>query len=241
MRSDILSRVCGEHVPDQALFDTLWTRQLYNPAAFWAPYPLTSVAMDDPAFVGSIPANSWGGATQALTALRAGRWFDHYGRTAEFSQMMNPWCAALIRDMTFRQQMDPRTGAFAHAEAAGYSPAALVMVDYSWRLVGVCEEVDDLHWNVRPGHEAAQASHLSMPTDAGRSAVMTYRAGGADLSLAGAPVGRIEGGAARLVTDKQGKPRHLIGIEPQAQKIRLRLGGQPMRPLTLHANERVTL
>lgn len=241
VRSDILSRVCGEHVPDQALFDTLWTGQLHNPAAFWAPYPLTSVAMDDPAFVGSIPANSWGGATQALTALRAGRWFDHYGRTAEFSQMMNPWCAALIRDMTFRQQMDPRTGAFTHAEAAGYSPAALVMVDYSWRLVGVCEEVDDLHWNVRPGHEAAQASLLSMPTDAGGSAVMSYRAGGADLSLASAPIGRIEGGAARLVTDKQGKPRHLIGIEPQAQTIRLHLGGQPMRQLTLHANERVML
>ena len=115
------------------------------------------------------------------------------------------------------------------------------MVDYSWRLVGVCEEVDDLHWNVRPGHEAAQASLLSMPTDAGGRAVMSYRAGGADLSLGSAPIGRIEGGAARLVTDKQGKPRHLIGIEPQAQTIRLRLGGQPMRQLTLQANERVML
>ncbi|MFD2429262.1 hypothetical protein ACFSUK_16310 [Sphingobium scionense] len=116
-----------------------------------------------------------------------------------------------------------------------------MMVDYSWRLVGVCEEADDLHWNVRPGHEAAQATHLSMATDAGRSAVMAYRANGADLGLSGTPIDRIEGGAARLVTNKQGKPRHLIGIEPQAQTIRLRLAGQPARQLTLHANERVTL
>lgn len=241
VRSDILSRVCGEHVPDQALFDTLWTRQLHNPKAFWAPYPLASVAMDDPAFVGSIPANSWGGATQALTALRAGRWFDHYGRSAEFTQMMDRWCVALMTDMTFRQQMDPRTGAFTYAEAAGYSPAALVMVDYSWRLVGVCEEADALHWNVRPRHPAATGTRLSMRTDADQEAAMTYRDGGADLHLAGAAIGRISGGAARLVTDKDGRARHLLGIDPQPQAISLRLAGRPPRRLTLRANQMVAL
>ncbi|TCM16106.1 hypothetical protein EDF56_10894 [Novosphingobium sp. PhB165] len=241
VRSDILSRVCGEHVPDQALFDTLWTRQLHNPKAFWAPFPLTSVAMDDPAFVGSFPANSWGGATQALTALRAGRWFDHYGRSAEFTEMMDQWCDALQRDMTFRQQMNPHTGAFTHEEAPGYSPAALVMVDYSWRLVGVCEEADGLHWNVRPGHAAAQDARLSMRTDGGRTAAMVYGAGGADLTLDGAPMARISGGSARLVTDAQGIPRHLVGIDPRPQTISLRLAGRKPRSLTLRANEQVSL
>ena len=80
IRCDILSRMCGEHIPDQALFDDLWARQIHNPKAFWAPWPLPSVALDDPLFVRPIPRNSWGGASQALTALRAGRWFDHYGR-----------------------------------------------------------------------------------------------------------------------------------------------------------------
>ena len=70
IRGDILTRVCGEHVPDQALFDELWMRQVHNPQAFWAPYPLPSIALDDPQFVRPIPANSWGGACQALTALR---------------------------------------------------------------------------------------------------------------------------------------------------------------------------
>lgn len=241
VRSDIISRVCGEHVPDQALFDTLWTRQLHNPKAFWAPYPLTSVAMDDPAFVGSIPANSWGGATQALTALRAGRWFDHYGRSAEFTQMMDRWCEALMADMTFRQQMNPRTGAFTHAEAADYSPAALVMVDYSWRLVGVCEEADALHWNIRPGHAAAKETRLSMQTDTGRAAAMAYRDGGADVSLGGKGIGRIAGGAVRLVTDKQGQPSHLIGIDSKTQTISVRLTGRPPRRLTVRANQRVAL
>ncbi len=241
VRSDIISRVCGEHVPDQALFDTLWTRQLHNPKAFWAPYPLTSVAMDDPAFVGSIPANSWGGATQALTALRAGRWFDHYGRSAEFTQMMDRWCEALMADMTFRQQMDPRTGAFTHAEAADYSPAALVMVDYSWRLVGVCEEANVLHWNIRPGHAAAKDTRLSMQTDTGRAVAMAYRDGGADLSLGGQEIGRIAGGAVRLVTDKQGQPSHLIGIDPKTQTIGLLLTGRAPRRMTVRANQRIAL
>ncbi len=70
---------------------------------------------------------------------------------------------------------------------------------------------------------------------------MTYRDGGADLHLAGAVIGRISGGAARLVTDKDGRARHLLGIDPQPQAISLRLAGRPPRRLTLRANQMVTL
>ena len=79
VRSDVISRVLGEHVlkrydaKDKAIFDAIWTRQIHNPKAFWAPYPLTSIAMDDPTFVRPIPRNSWGGASQALCAHRAPR------------------------------------------------------------------------------------------------------------------------------------------------------------------------
>ena len=48
IRSDVISRVCGEHVVDQNTFDSIWERQLHNPKAFWAPYPLPSIALDDP-------------------------------------------------------------------------------------------------------------------------------------------------------------------------------------------------
>ena len=112
IRSEIITRVCGEHVPDQSLFDDLWKRQIHNPKAFWPSYPLPSVAVDDRRFVRPIPRNSWGGASQALTALRAGRWFDHYGRSAELGVMMDRWCEAIQRDMTFRQQIDPLNGVF---------------------------------------------------------------------------------------------------------------------------------
>ena len=140
VRSDVISRVLGEHVlklndpHDRAIFDAVWTRQIHNPKAFWAPYPLTSVAMDDPAFVRPIPRNSWGGATQALTALRAPRWMEFYGKGAELKQMMAAWCEAIMRHTEFRQQMDPMTGDFTQADPSGYSPAALVFLEYARRL-----------------------------------------------------------------------------------------------------------
>jgi hypothetical protein len=150
VRGDVITRVLGEHVvdpvKDKAIFDAVWTRQLHNPTAFWAPYPLPSIAMDDPTFVRPIPRNSWGGASQALTALRAPRWMPYYGKQAELTHMMQQWCAALMRHAEeakgnpdellklFRQQMDPLTGEFTQPDPGGYSPAALVFLDCARRL-----------------------------------------------------------------------------------------------------------
>ena len=238
VRSDVLSRAASEHVPDQAMFDMMWAKQLGNPKAFWGSYPLPSVAMDDPLFVRPIPRNSWGGAAQALTALRAGRWMDHYGRSAEFARMMDAWCDAILRDPSFRQQIDPLTGAFTQEDASGYSPAALVMVDYTWRLAGVREVEDGLEWNVRPGHSATQGARFAMPLDGGGTAEMRYDGGGADLMLVGKTIGRIEG-VARLVTDRKGEPRHLVGISAEAKAVVVRWAGGPARRVTVVPNRRV--
>ncbi len=140
VRSDVNSRVLGEHVlkryddHHKSIFEALWTRQIHNPKAFWAPYPLTSIAMDDPTFVRPIPRNSWGGASQALTALRVPRWMEYYGKRAEMNHLMQQWCEAIMRHIEFRQQMDPLTGDFTQADPSGYSPAALVFLDFARRL-----------------------------------------------------------------------------------------------------------
>lgn len=140
VRSDVISRVLGEHVlhiadrRDNTIFEAVWTRQIHNPKAFWPAFPLPSVALDDPAFVRPIPRNSWGGATQALTALRAPRWMQHYGKGAELRHMMGQWTEAISRHTEFRQQMDPLTGDFTQADPSGYTPAALVYLDFVRRL-----------------------------------------------------------------------------------------------------------
>lgn len=129
VRSAATLRVLGEHVPAQQLFDEVWRLQAGNLHAFWAPYPFPSVALDDPAFVRPIPPNSWGGAAQALTALRALRWMDHYGRAGERARLMDLWITAIRRSGGFHQQMDPLSGAFT-PDPGGYSPATLVFLDF---------------------------------------------------------------------------------------------------------------
>lgn len=241
IRCDILSRVCGEHIPDQSLFDDLWKRQIHSPNAFWTPYPLPSVAVDDPQFVRPIPANSWGGASQALTALRAGRWFDHYRRPADFAVMMNRWCEALQADMTFRQELDPISGKFITAGEPNYSPAALVMIDYIWRLAGVREDVDSIEWNVRADYPAARSALFRLRTDSARTAEMQYDKTGAELRFAGKVIARIESGTARLITDSTGVPKALVGISDRPQEVLIRLKGETARHVTVRGNEQVAL
>jgi hypothetical protein len=243
VRSDILTRMCGEHVPDQAMFNAIWQRQLGNPKAFWTRFALPSIAADDPDFVRPIVANSWGGPAQALTALRAGRWFDHYGRAAEFTTMMNRWCEAIQRDMSFRQQIDPDTGIFtAGADAPNYSPCALVMVDYTWRLIGVRDEPDELHWTIRPTHPAAAGATLTMRTDGGRQATMHYLTGRAVLSLNQRQVATIKGdGSVRMITNASGVPKTLIGVDPTPQHVTLSRPAKPDRSFRVRPNEQIAL
>ncbi len=39
IRGDAITRVMGEHVADQKLFDEVYRLQLHNPTAFWRPDP----------------------------------------------------------------------------------------------------------------------------------------------------------------------------------------------------------
>ncbi len=132
IRGDAVTRVLGEHVPDQVLFDRIYKRHIRNPDSFWTPYPMPSIAADDPAFVKDLPPNSWGGASQALTALRAPRWFIHYGKGEDLRHLMERWVDAILAAPDFMQQMNPWTGEF--STSAGYSPAMCVFIDFVDRL-----------------------------------------------------------------------------------------------------------
>lgn len=139
VRSVANLRVLGEHVlrldvpRERAMFEALWTRQLHNPKAYWANYPFPSIALDDPKFVRPIPFNSWGGAAQALTALRTLRWMDHYGKSKAQTVVAERWCDAMLR-AGFVQQIDPVTGEATKSNIHDYSPAALAFLHFAKRL-----------------------------------------------------------------------------------------------------------
>ncbi len=240
VRGDLITRVCGEHVVSQEMFERIWVQQLHKSGAFWAPYPLASIAMDDPAFVRPIPRNSWGGASQALTALRAPRWMEFYGKRAELGQMMLAWSEALIKDGTFRQQLDPMTGEFTDGGSKGYSPAALVLVDSTWRLAGIREDSGKIEWSVRPQCPAAEGAKFSMKTNAGMTVEMKYDKGGAELLRAGKRIARVDG-TARLVTDLYGSALEVVGIAEGEQKVTISRPGGGTRTIPLVGNERMRL
>jgi hypothetical protein len=109
----------------------------------------------------------------------------------------------------FFQQIDPLTGNFTQVDVPGYSPAALVMIDFTWRLAGVREEHDELEWKLRPATppagkhaslcNSAEATLRAWPT-AGKPRLCTWMA---SLSAASSPV------RAALVAGKQGQPKLL--------------------------------
>jgi hypothetical protein len=166
---------------------------------------------------------------------------EHYRRPAEFGFLMDRWCEAIQRDITFRQQLDPLTGEFTREGPPNYSPTALLMLDYTWRLAGVREEGDSLEWNLRFGHPAARSAFFRMRTDANRAAEIRYDRRGAELRLAGKLLGRVDSGVARLVTDSRGLPRELVGISEQPQKVAIRLADRPQREVELQPNARIAL
>ncbi|MFM6966725.1 MAG: MGH1-like glycoside hydrolase domain-containing protein, partial [Rhodoluna sp.] len=147
IRSVANMRVLGEHVlrlhvpRERKIFEQLWERQLHNPSAYWTRYPFPSIAIDDPAFVRPLRYNSWGGPSQALTALRSLRWMEHYGKSEAQKVLMERWCEAFIRD-GFYQQIDPETGSFTKLQITGgnvpsfnsYSPSALAFLHFALRL-----------------------------------------------------------------------------------------------------------
>ncbi|HSY01644.1 MAG TPA: hypothetical protein VK819_05795 [Acidobacteriaceae bacterium] len=239
VRSAATLRVLGEHVPDEKLFETVWKRQVRNEKVFWTPYPFPSVALDDPEFVRPIPRNSWGGAAQALTALRAPRWMEHYGKPAELAWVMERWVEAVQRANAFRQQMDPLSGEFT-ADAGGYSPTALALLDFVWRLSGVREQGDLVEWNVRP--PARGRTKFSAQVH-GVTAELEYNGGAdsglAELRIGGKSVASVIG-VVRVLTTRTGELREAVGIADGLSPVTLREGGAERR-IQVEANARVKL
>jgi hypothetical protein len=238
IRGDVISRVLGEHVADDKLFATIYERQIHNPKAFWAPYPLPSIALDDPAFVRPIPRNSWGGASQALTALRAPRWMEHYGKPADLAWMMQRWIESISRHIEFRQQMDPLTGDFTQIDPSGYSPAALVFFDYLWRLSGVRQQGELIEWNIRP--LASFGRSVFKVKVHGVSTELSYSGSRVQLRLAGKAIANVSG-TVRLLTTVSGELRTAIGIADNEEHISVHQPGKKMVRFSIKPNSHVAL
>lgn len=219
IRGDALTRVLSEHVVDQALFEEIYSRHIRNPEEFWAPFPLPSIALNDPVFDHALPLNSWGGASQALTALRAPRWFEHYGKPADLGHLMRQWIKALIAGPGFMQQLNPWTGECNCSE--GYSPAALVLLDFVSRLHGIRWVGETLEWNCQMPEATSSCSYeLSTPLG---TAHLHQDIHGATLMLSGRELARVVG-TARVITSTEGRIMSSVGIAMRPSRVAITCG-----------------
>ncbi len=237
--------LCAFAETSSAVFsgNTWWTRDFSKSStngkstileAFWAPYPLPSIALDDSTFVRPIPPNSWGGASQALTALRAPRWMEHYGKPADLAHLMQQWTNAISRQSEFLQQIDPLDGTYT-PDSGGYSPAALVFLDFTWRLSGVRRLEEGLEWNVRPpAHSTASSYRLRVTSS--RIAEIKYASGGAELFLNGKLLYRTSN-TVRLVTSFEGELKSADGIAPERTAVLLAQATGETQKFSIGPNE----
>jgi len=219
IRSDVISRVLGEHVVTQKLFEEVYRKQIHNESSFWSAYPFPSIALDDPAFVRPIPRNSWGGASQALTALRAPRWMEHYGKPADLAHLMQRWVGAIMLEAKFLQQLDPLNGAFT-PDLGDYSPTALAFLDFTWRLSGVREVQDSLEWNIRPLTQNARATFCLRPHPT-QIVELNYASGIAKVTMNGKKTYEVTQ-PVRLGTAKDGTIQQAVGIAENERSVSLK-------------------
>jgi hypothetical protein len=144
VQSDILLRVLACEVGDDAFFAEALSRYLLNTSKFFAKYPFTSIALDDPRFDPNFGQNSWSGPSNFLSIIRAAHAFEHHHRHVELTWAQMPVLAALFDMQTFPQTLSPFTGAPGYTES--YSPAILCLLDMVERLCGILPRPDATLW-----------------------------------------------------------------------------------------------
>lgn len=144
VQSDVLSRVLACEVGDDDFFAAALDRYLLNTSKFFARFPFTSVALDDPRYDPAFDYNSWCGPTNFLTLIRAPHAFEHHHRHVELTWMIYPILNAMFQWDRFPQTLNPFTGAAGFTEV--YSPSILAMLDFVERLSGILPRPDGTLW-----------------------------------------------------------------------------------------------
>lgn len=144
VQSDVLLRVLACEVGDDAFFAAALKRYLLNTRKFFAKYPFTSIALDDPRQSPAFDYNSWAGPSNFLSLIRAPHAFEAHGRHVELTWALQPTLTALFKLSRFAQTLDPFTGREGFTEA--YSPALLCLLDFVERICGIMPRPDGALW-----------------------------------------------------------------------------------------------
>lgn len=240
VQSDVLLRVLACEVGDRAFFDACLSRYLLNTRKFFAKYPPTSLAMDDPRFDRFADRNSWAGPTNVLSLLRVPDAFDFHGRHVEWTWIARPTLSAVVRMTKFAQCLDPWTGEEGYTES--YTPAMLCVLDTVERTCGVMPTPEGKLWwtgllpdALERGEAIAEATAYGRTVDGirfelvvGRDVCTAYRDGERLFEFSY---------GLRIVTDRSGVPEAIIGMVPRRIDGTIRLPSGETKSVSVAGNE----
>ena len=199
--------------------DRFVKEHLLNPSEFWTPFPLPSVAADDPAFRNA-PENNWSGQPEGLTYQRAIRALENYG----YRRIVAALGEKLIRTVhengcRFTQQYDPFTGkaSLVNAESHrpisdpasepiqdAYGPTMLACLEYVAHCYGISPQAGKVWFSTGTGspyeYEALFYDHRYQILSNGNRA---------EIRIDGKTAGSWDCGI-RVVTDAAGKILQII-------------------------------
>ncbi|XHR27332.1 MAG: hypothetical protein ACFUZC_15450 [Chthoniobacteraceae bacterium] len=216
----------------QEMADAFVRYHLLNPAEFWTPMPLTSIAINDPLYRAG--ANDWSGQPQGLTYQRAIRALNNYGHFAEVTLLGRKLIAALNKGGRFPQQFDPYTGVADNEHGDGYGPTLLSMMEYCSLMNGISLDVehDQVWWSgLADGGEDftyTQRWNDQTWTLTQKGGTFTARVNHRDVFSCTAGV--------RVVTKRDGTVQEVVGIDPAQKQVTLRAGNREYK-LTVTANQ----
>lgn len=205
----------------QDMADAFIKQHLLNPAEFWTPVPLPSIAANDPLYRNA-EGNSWSGQPQGLTYQRAIGALENYGHFAEVSLLGAKLLPVLIRNENkFAQQLDAQTGKPSGPKDDGYGPMMLAALEYISRMFGVHLDVvaGEVWWSAVDNTEFIYTQRWGDRrwTLASSNGRITAKCDGHDVFTCAAGV--------RVVTDWTGHVRAVVGIAATPQNVRFDIGG----------------
>ena len=195
---------------------------LLSPSEFWTPFPLPSVAANDPAFRNA-PENNWSGQPEGLTYQRAILALENYGFHTLVTALGQKLTDAVSQNgYRFTQQFDPFTGkpSLVHAvthqkvlEGSGepiqdaYGPTMLACLEYIAHRFGIHPHLGNVWFSLGSGqpytYEAAFYNHEYAIRSSGKQA---------DIYVDGKKCRTMACGL-RAVTDAEGRLLDTVAIE----------------------------
>ena len=196
---------------------------LIDPEEFYTPFPLPSIAANDPAFR-NLGENNWSGQPQSLTYQRALFALERYGYYALAADLAEKYLRVMKEYKLFVQQFDPFLAKPTMASHDGYGPAVLNVLAFTSHFYGVFMRRKKLVWTGREGTYSFEQ----------RMGERRYRLeaekGQMTGFLDGKELFRVRTGV-RVVTDADGRVLSLIGVE--GGDVRMTKNGHTMFEGTL--------